>query len=264
MCLGDASRRRTRGLSDVLPSVGRHEERRIGDHTGGGAPARGGARECRSRAGQWVGGSGARQREGDALLEGGSLCPGRTPAGRLGRPVPDVPKRRGRRTTRPTGAPSRGTVGGRTHPCRAARPPRRADHDDAPGLHGRRVRAPRPRNSRPHVATSTSTRVEPTHVHPRSSGNLVRAGSRTSARDPARTPALGLAGPDAAAAPAVAWRPPPPDGVSQALSTSRSRWLMTAETPSPRIVTPYSASPTSIVRFWWVMTSSWEFSRSSS
>ena len=28
-------------------------------------------------------------------------------------------------------------------------------------------------------------------------------------------------------------------------------------TPSPRIVTPYSASAISIVRFWWVMTISW-------
>ena len=43
-----------------------------------------------------------------------------------------------------------------------------------------------------------------------------------------------------------------------------TRWLMTVETPSPRIVTPYSASPTSMVRFWWVMTSSCELSRSSS
>src|ERR1700712_1412646 len=50
----------------------------------------------------------------------------------------------------------------------------------------------------------------------------------------------------------------------QAGSASRSRWLITAETPSPRMVTPYSASPTSMVRFWWVITSSWEFSRSSS
>jgi acyl-CoA thioesterase FadM len=39
---------------------------------------------------------------------------------------------------------------------------------------------------------------------------------------------------------------------------------MTADTPSPRMVTPYSASPTSMVRFWWVITSSWLFSRSSS
>jgi hypothetical protein len=38
---------------------------------------------------------------------------------------------------------------------------------------------------------------------------------------------------------------------------SRSRWLITVETPSPRMVTPYNASPTSIVRFWWVITSSW-------
>jgi hypothetical protein len=31
---------------------------------------------------------------------------------------------------------------------------------------------------------------------------------------------------------------------------SRSRWEITAETPSPRIVTPYRASAISIVRFW--------------
>ena len=39
---------------------------------------------------------------------------------------------------------------------------------------------------------------------------------------------------------------------------------MTADTPSPRIETPYSASATSMVRFWCVMTTSWELSRSSS
>ena len=50
----------------------------------------------------------------------------------------------------------------------------------------------------------------------------------------------------------------------QAVATRSSRCEITAETPSPRMVTPYSASPTSMVRFWCVITSSWEFSRSSS
>src|SRR5688572_8409359 len=49
-------------------------------------------------------------------------------------------------------------------------------------------------------------------------------------------------------------RPP----FAHAGSASRSRWLITVVTPSPRMVTPYSASPISIVRFWWVITSSWE------
>jgi hypothetical protein len=47
-------------------------------------------------------------------------------------------------------------------------------------------------------------------------------------------------------------------------SASRRRWLITAETPSPRMLTPYKASATSIVRFWWVITSSWLCARSSS
>ena len=51
---------------------------------------------------------------------------------------------------------------------------------------------------------------------------------------------------------------------AHALAVSRSRWLMTADTPSPRMLTPYSASPISMVRFWWVMTTSWLFSLSSS
>ena len=45
---------------------------------------------------------------------------------------------------------------------------------------------------------------------------------------------------------------------------SRNRWEITAETPSPRIVTPYRASAISIVRFWCVITSSWLLTRSSS
>ena len=50
----------------------------------------------------------------------------------------------------------------------------------------------------------------------------------------------------------------------QAGSRSLRRWLTTADTPSPRIVTPYSASATSMVRRWWVTTMSWELSLSSS
>ena len=44
---------------------------------------------------------------------------------------------------------------------------------------------------------------------------------------------------------------------------SPTRWPTTAETPSWRIETPYSASAISIVRFWCVMTMSWLLSRSS-
>ncbi len=46
-------------------------------------------------------------------------------------------------------------------------------------------------------------------------------------------------------------------------SRSLRRWLTTAVTPSPRILTPYSASATSIVRLWCVTTISWELSLSS-
>src|SRR6266511_879338 len=49
----------------------------------------------------------------------------------------------------------------------------------------------------------------------------------------------------------------------QAASSWRSRWLITSVTPA-RMVTPYSASAISMVRFWWVMTISWLFSRSRS
>ena len=42
---------------------------------------------------------------------------------------------------------------------------------------------------------------------------------------------------------------PRPLGDGQAGWASRSRWLTTVVTPSPRMVTPYSASATSIVRF---------------
>src|SRR3954452_6896726 len=55
----------------------------------------------------------------------------------------------------------------------------------------------------------------------------------------------------------------PGSALVHAPAVSRSRWLITAETPSLRMLTPYSASPTSMVRFWWVMTRSWLFSRSS-
>src|SRR5690606_31870782 len=44
---------------------------------------------------------------------------------------------------------------------------------------------------------------------------------------------------------------------------SRNRWLTTWLTP-PRMVTPYSASAISMVRFWWVMMMSCEVFRSSS
>src|SRR5690606_31354888 len=47
-------------------------------------------------------------------------------------------------------------------------------------------------------------------------------------------------------------------------ATSRTRWLMTVVTPLPCMDTPYRASAISMVRFWWVMTMSWEESRSSS
>ena len=48
-----------------------------------------------------------------------------------------------------------------------------------------------------------------------------------------------LADPDARSRPAAP---------GQALSGSRSRWLTTAETPSPRMLIPYSVSATSMVR----------------
>jgi hypothetical protein len=40
---------------------------------------------------------------------------------------------------------------------------------------------------------------------------------------------------------------------AQAVSRSRRRWLTTLETPSPRMLIPYSESAISIVRFWCVM-----------
>ena len=47
-------------------------------------------------------------------------------------------------------------------------------------------------------------------------------------------------------------------------SVSRSREEITVETPSPRMLIPYSASAISIVRFWCVMTSNWLVARNSS
>jgi hypothetical protein len=47
-------------------------------------------------------------------------------------------------------------------------------------------------------------------------------------------------------------------------SASRSREDITVETPSPRMLTPYSASAISIVRFWCVITRSWLVARNSS
>src|SRR5690606_291487 len=49
----------------------------------------------------------------------------------------------------------------------------------------------------------------------------------------------------------------------QAPASSRLRWPITVVPPSPRMVTPYSASATSMVRFWWVITISWLSARSS-
>ena len=43
--------------------------------------------------------------------------------------------------------------------------------------------------------------------------------------------------------------PAGPDGRDQAVSRSRSRWLTTVDTPSPRMLIPYSESATSMVRF---------------
>ena len=44
-------------------------------------------------------------------------------------------------------------------------------------------------------------------------------------------------------------------------SSTPSRWLITSVIPL-RMVTPYSASAISMVRFWWVMMISWLRSRS--
>lgn len=53
-------------------------------------------------------------------------------------------------------------------------------------------------------------------------------------------------------------------GCGQIVIASRRRWLITVETPSARIDTPYRASAISMVRFWCVTTRTWLVSRNSS